>query len=102
MRFRDDELLGLRVETSAGRRVGRLVGFVIDAETGFVVQYRVRPKGIIAVLVPGTRELLIAHDQVVSIDARRMVVYEGIGGSEGGRRRRIPAMSPAPLSSESE
>ncbi|MDO8599571.1 MAG: PRC-barrel domain-containing protein [bacterium] len=104
MRLRDDEFLGIRVETSTGRHVGKLVGFVIDTETGFVMQYRVRPKGIIAACVPNARELLIAHDQVVSMDARRMVVRDGAAGDTGSmqRKRMAPSMSPQPLSSESE
>lgn len=102
MRLRDDEFLGIRVETNTGRRIGRLVGFVMDANSGFVVQYRVRPKGIVAACVPGLRELLIAHDDVVSLDDQRMVVRDGSSAvSGGGRRKRIvPAMHPQPLSVE--
>ena len=104
MRLRDDDVLGIRVETSTGRHIGKLVGFVIDVETGFVVQYRVRPKGIIAACLPNMRELLIAHADVVSIDARRMVVRDGVAGGTGHRQRKrmAPSMSPQPLSSESE
>ena len=104
MRVSDDQLRDLPVETSTGRRIGKLVGFVIDTETGFVVQYRVRPKGILAACVPSARELLIAHDQVVSLDARRMVVHEDAASGTSGRQRgrMAHAMSPQPLSSESE
>ena len=104
MRLRDDDLIGIRVETSAGRHIGTLAGFVVDVETGFIIQYRVRPKGIIAACFPSMRELLIAHEQVVSVDARRMVVRDGVDGVSGdGRRARVvPSMSPQPLSSESE
>jgi len=102
MRLRDDEIIGIRVETNAGRYVGRIAGFVVDAESGFIVQYRVRPKGIVAACFPNVRELLIAHDQVVSIDAKRMVIRGDEVGDTGGRRRKrmAPAMSPQPLTSE--
>ena len=104
MRLRDDELLRLRVETSSGSRVGTVVGFVMDADTGFIVQYRVRPRGIVAACLPGFRELLIAHDQVVAIDAKRMVVRDGATGesSGGGRKRIAPVMSPQPMHAETE
>lgn len=104
MRLRDDELLGLRVETSTGRYVGRLVGFVVDTETGFIAQYRVRPRGVIAACFPGMRELLIARDQVVSMDARRMIIHDGATGDAANRRQKhmAPAMNPQPLSVESE
>ena len=99
MRMRDDALIGLRVETVAGTRVGRLVGFVMDVETGFVTQYRVRPKGIVAACFPGIRELLIAHAQVISLDTKRMIVRDDAAtvASGGARKRLAPSMSPQPL-----
>lgn len=97
MRLSDDELRGLRVETTAGEHVGRVIGFVMDTDGGTIVQYRVRPPGLLAVLFPGIRELLIHQSQVVSIDANRMVVESGhITERTGGRRRRHPAPSIAP------
>ncbi|MBI4142556.1 PRC-barrel domain-containing protein [Candidatus Uhrbacteria bacterium] len=99
MQRRDDDLIGLRVETVMGDRVGTLSGFIMDTETGFVVQYRVRPRGFLAACFPGLRELLIAHAQVVSIDAQRMVVRDGaVRDTDGRMRKRIaPSMSPQPL-----
>lgn len=97
MLLRDDELDGLLVETTAGQRVGRVVGFVVDGESGFVTQYRVRPPGILATLVPSSRELLIAHSQVVSLSTERMVV-EGSGTSvrsEARRHRSVPSPQPS-------
>lgn len=87
MQFRDDEIIGARVETASGMHVGRLVGFVVDTETGFIIQYRVRPRGFVAMCLPGFRELLIAHDQVISMDAKRMIVRDGAQQREGRRQR---------------
>ncbi|MDO8622244.1 MAG: PRC-barrel domain-containing protein [bacterium] len=104
MHLRDDELIGLRVESTSGRRVGKLVGFVLDCESGIVVQYRVRPAGLLTSLVPGIRELLIGRSQVVSIDAHRMLVQDSATSDvgRGQRKRPVPSMSPQPLSSESK
>ena len=104
MQLRDDELMGIRVESTSGRRVGKLVGFVMDSESGIVVQFRVRPSGILSTLVPGIRELLIGRSQVVSIDTHRMLVRDGVTSDAGGgrRKRSAPSMAPQPLSSESE
>ena len=101
MRFRDDQLIGLRVETVMGERVGTLTGFVIDTETSAIVQYVVRTRGWVAACFPGFRELLIAHDQVVSIDARRMIVRDGAPREASGKRRKrvVPSMQPQPLTS---
>ena len=102
MNLRDDEVMGIRVETVSGRRIGTLVGLVWDGESGFIVQYRVRPKGMLAACLPGMRELLIAHVQVVGIDAKRMVVQDdgAAAGGEGRRKHAAPSMSPQPLSTE--
>ena len=104
MQFRDDDLLGIRVEGTSGRRVGRLVGFVIDGESGIVLQYRVCPPGFLASVVPGIRELLVSRDQVVSIDTKRMLVRDGaVRDAGGGRRTRpTPSMAPQPLTSKSD
>jgi len=104
MQLRDDDLIGIRVEGTSGRRVGRLVGFVIDSESGIVIQYRVRPPGFLAGMVPGIRELLVSRDQVVSIDMKRMLVQDGaVRDAGGGRRKRpAPAMAPQPLASKSD
>ncbi|MBI4434283.1 PRC-barrel domain-containing protein [Candidatus Uhrbacteria bacterium] len=108
MRLSDDQLRSLPVETTAGEYVGRITGFVVDTQGGVVVQYRVRPPGILATLL-SSRELLINQSQVVSIDANRMVVESGhtperspaversfTAGRSGGRRRRALAPSPHP------
>lgn len=95
MRLRDDDLIGLRVETTTGEHVGRVIGFVMDTDGAAIVQYRVRPPGLLAALFPGIRELLIHQAQVVSLDAQRMVVESGHTPERaGGRRRR--ALTPSP------
>lgn len=97
MRLRDDDLIGLRVESTDGEHVGRVIGFVMDTDGGLIVQYRVRPPGLLAALFPGVRELLIHQAQVVSLDAQRMIVESGQTTERtGGRRRRHPAPSIAP------
>jgi sporulation protein YlmC with PRC-barrel domain len=105
MRLRDDDLIGLRVETTAGEHVGRVIGFVMDTDGGMIVQYRVRPPGLLAALLPGIRELLIHSSQVVSIDTQRMIVESGQTSERaGGRRRRTlaPSPHPQPLTAEQE
>ena len=104
MRLRDDELLGLRVESTTGAYVGRVAGFVMDTESGIITQFRVRPKGIVAACFPGLHELLVGREQIISIDAKRMVVRDGTGSASarGGRKRMVPGMRPQPLTSHRE
>ena len=92
MLLRDDELMGLRVETTTGMRVGRVMGFVMELETNTVIQYRVRPRSFLAAILPGMRELLIHQRQVVSMDAHRMIIQEaGTSAPIGGGRKRVLA-----------
>lgn len=101
--LRDDELIGLSVETTTSENIGRVAGFVFDAESGVVVQYRIRPPGVIAALLE-SREFLIHHTQVVSVDRQRMIVQSGAVGSSGRRQRRafVPLERPQPATSSTE
>lgn len=69
-------LLKLPVETKSGTRLGRVAGFDLDAENHSIIRYRVRPKGLAASMLK--RPLLVAREQVVSIDAEKMVVDDNI------------------------
>ncbi|HTK60516.1 MAG TPA: hypothetical protein VL283_04945 [Candidatus Baltobacteraceae bacterium] len=78
MAFLDDKtLLRLPVETKSGTRLGRVVGFEFDAETHAILRYRVRPKGLAAAMLK--RPLLVAREQVLSIDAEKMIVDDNVG-----------------------
>lgn len=98
MHLRDHELRGLRVETTAGEYIGRLIGFVFDTDGCVVSQFRVRPPGILP-LFDASRELLIHVSQVVSVDEQRMVVRSGGARADDGERRTHAAPSPQPIAS---
>lgn len=91
MHLRDDELRGLRVETTDGDVVGRLVGFVVDTDGCAIAQFRVRPLGLLAYFSP-SRELLVSAANVVSLDDRRMVI---VSGSVSARTRAARMLAPA-------
>lgn len=75
MLFRDGDLRGIPVVTKrSGEKIGKLAGFVIDAETHLVEQYVVAKSRLLSALLPD--DLLIHRSQVVSIDAERMVVED--------------------------
>lgn len=100
MLLHDDQLVGILVETEAGERIGTLAGFVIDAESGIVVQYRVRAPGIVSALFPGIREMLVHHQQVISLDAQRMVIRGRPAAHARQRDVVVPLESPRALSSQ--
>lgn len=77
MAFLDDKtLLKLRVETKGGAVLGRVAGFDFDVETHAILRYRVRPKGLAAGMLK--RPLLVAREQVLSIDAEKMTVDDNV------------------------
>lgn len=77
MAFLDDAtLLKLPVETKSGAALGRVAGFEFDAESHAILRYRVRPKGLAARVLK--RPLLVAREQVLSVDAEKMVVDDGV------------------------
>lgn len=80
MSFLDDKtLLKLPVETESGDALGRVAGFEFDAESHVVLRWRVRPRGLASRVL--TSPLLVAREQVVSIDAEKMVVEDAVGSA---------------------
>lgn len=77
MAFLDDKtLLKLPVETKSGASLGRVAGFEFDVESHAVLRYLVRPKGLAARMIG--KPLLVAREQVLSIDAEKMIVDDNV------------------------
>lgn len=72
----DKILLKLPVETKSGAPLGRVAGFEFDAEGQAILRYRVRPRGLAAGMLK--KPLLVAREQVLSIDAEKMVVDDNV------------------------
>jgi sporulation protein YlmC with PRC-barrel domain len=72
----DETLLKLPVQTKSGTPLGRVAGFDFDVEAHAVLRYRVRPKGLAARLLKSP--MLVAREQVLSIDAEKMVVDDNV------------------------
>lgn len=69
-------LLKLPVFTKRGLRLGRVVGFELDAGRQAVVRWQVRPHGLAARVV--RKPLLVAAEQVIDINEERMLVEDGV------------------------
>ncbi|MEK7546009.1 MAG: hypothetical protein AAB554_02930 [Patescibacteria group bacterium] len=77
MAFLDEKtLLKLPVETKSGVPLGRVAGFDFDVETHAILRYRVRPRGLASGMLK--KPLLISREQVLSIDAEKMVVDDNV------------------------
>lgn len=96
MRYRDSQLVGVPVYAEAGGHLGRLVGFVIDADTHEIIQYAVRKSGAIEKLLP--KELLVHRNQVVSVSEEKMVVRDAavLESEEAESKGRIRETSAKP------
>ncbi len=67
------QLLGLPVSTESGQPVGKIIGLILNNETHTIHQYAVKATGLTHFF---TRELLISPQQVISIDANKMVIED--------------------------
>jgi sporulation protein YlmC with PRC-barrel domain len=72
----DETLLKLPVHTKSGTHLGRVAGFDFDIDAHAILRYRIRPKGLASRLLKSP--LLIAREQVLSIDAEKMIVDDNV------------------------
>ena len=70
-------LIGLPVYTERGTHLGKTAGFDVDADSHLIRRYRVKPRGLAARMI--RTPLLVAREQVLSVDAEKMVVEESVG-----------------------
>lgn len=92
------ELLNLPVVTESGVHLGRLKNFEFEAESQTILRYGVQ-RSLLGAL------FLVSRDQVVSIDAKKMVVEDALVPMIGKRELAMqkPNVLPeAPLSSMQE
>lgn len=71
MLLKHEQLIGLPVETVSGQLLGKIHGFVIQLETQAIFQYQIKPIGLTGFFA---KDLLINHNQVVSINKEKMLV----------------------------
>lgn len=79
MLLRARELVNLEVVTRSGMHIGWLVGFEFEAESQTILRYEVRRSLLSA-------PFLVSRDQVVTIDAKQMVVEDAVAPAEIGRK----------------
>jgi sporulation protein YlmC with PRC-barrel domain len=87
MRFHDKDLRGIVVVTEGGETLGKLIGFIIDADLHAVVQYAVARSKLLSALLPD--EILVHHSQVVSVDGERMVVKDEVAEAKADAKLRV-------------
>lgn len=74
--LRDKELRGIRVFTRGGENVGKIAGFVVDADHHTVEQYVISKSRLLSVLLPD--ELLVHRSQVIELTEERMVIEDSV------------------------
>ncbi len=73
MLINTDQLFHIPVETADGHNLGHVVCLEIDIESQSIMQYQVRPTGIVASVLRNV-DLLIHRNQVVSLTKDKMIV----------------------------
>jgi sporulation protein YlmC with PRC-barrel domain len=74
--LRDKEIRGLPVFTKSGDRVGKVAGFVIDADRHEVEQYSITKSRLFSALLPD--ELLVHRSQVIELTSEKMVIEDAV------------------------
>ncbi|HPA25226.1 MAG TPA: PRC-barrel domain-containing protein [bacterium] len=72
MKITNKQLIGLKVETQSGQKLGTIQSFNIQIDSQSVVEYTIKPEGLIRGLI--TEELIISRGQVVDISLEKMIV----------------------------
>lgn len=93
MLISDKQLIGLRVETASREHIGHVAGLEIDIESQSILNYFIRPAGLVGGLLGSER--IVARGQVVSITSERMVVENGkVKETTSGNKEKEPFLSP--------
>jgi len=91
------KIIGLKVETKSGYKLGRIKGFDVETETMEIKKIYVRPTNIVKGLIDG--DLIISKNLIISVDENRMVVDDLIGRElAGGETNKKMAPGGASLS----
>jgi uncharacterized protein YrrD len=76
MRILSRKLNNLPVETKAGEVLGKINGFAVDTDVQSVLEYYIKPAGMVAGLVKN--KLIISRGQIIEITAKKMVVDDNV------------------------
>lgn len=96
------KIIGLKVETKGGQKLGRVRDFDINTELLEIKKFYVRPAGIVKGLTDG--DLIIAKSQILAIDEKKMTVLDLAAGelakNQADRETAIESVS-LPISASS-
>ena len=67
------QLIGLPVITRSQQPVGKIIGLILNNESHAVQQYVVKATGLAHLF---THELLVSPEQVISLDANKIVIED--------------------------
>lgn len=67
------DLINLPVATQSGQHLGKVAGWVLDADSQSIYQYRVKPSGLGGLF---SHELLIHREQIIAVTADKVIVED--------------------------
>lgn len=95
MRISTEQLTHLPVETASGTELGHIKNLILDTDSQSVLQYEVRPSGIVGSLIGDS--LLIDRGSVRAITAEKIVVDDSVAAQdEKARESKKPQNKEAP------
>lgn len=88
MKISHKQLIGLKVETQSGEKIGSIQSFNMDIDSQSVLEYLIKPAGLIKSLIAD--ELFVARGQVLDISLEKMIVDDNSITPEIKERIRNP------------
>ena len=89
MKISSKKLIGLKVETLAGEKIGQVKEFNIQIDSQSIVEYLIKPASLLKSFVVG--ELIVNRGQVVDISAEKMIVDNNVIAPEMKKKIKSPA-----------
>jgi len=76
MNLRKNDLIGLPVFTQSNQHLGKIFDFELDKQTQKITRYYIKSEQLIKEIL--AKKLVIAAEQVVSIDKEKMIVVDNV------------------------
>lgn len=98
MQIAAKQIIGLKVETKSGCKLGRVRDFEVDADALEIKNFFIRPAGIVRGLTDG--DLIIAKSMVLAIDEKKMTVDDLAGAelAKAAERKKQLVVESSPIS----
>lgn len=76
MKISNKKLIGLKVETQTGEKIGQIKDFNIQIDSQSIVEYLIKPASLLKSFI--VSELIVNRGQVIDITEEKMIVDDNV------------------------